>query len=349
MRGDLRRRQHRRGRQAGGAQRVHGALARAEGVEPLADDRQQRRPVLAPGQRRGEARVVLEVGPLHGLQQPGPELRPADGLHREVPARERVDHHAGARPGIGVAAVDNGAVGDVLGGDHRLQHRHVQVRPAAGAPVAEQRGQDGAEGVRAGQHVGRLQVAHRRRRARLLLHVHDAGHRVDDVVERGRIAQRAGLAEAGDRAVDDVGLHARERGVIDAQPRGHAGHEVLDRHVGLAREVQRHLAPARVAEIEPDALLAHVDAHEVRGLVEPTLLELDVPPARFVPFAGPLDLEHARAEVGQQACAVGPCQHAGEVEDGETVEQPGRVSHGRDPPERVEPPRRIRDFLRGRS
>src|SRR5207245_8669779 len=110
--------------------------------------------------------------------------------------------------------------------------------------------------------------------------------------------------------------------------------EVLDRHVGLAREVEDDVAPPRIAQIDADTLLAHVDAHEVRGLVGPALLELDVAAPGVVALAGPLDLEDAGAEVGQQARAVGAGQHAREVEDGETVEQPGGVSHGHDPPDR---------------
>ena len=78
--------------------------------------------------RRGEARVLREVGPLHRLAQARPQLRRADRLHRRRRRPRACARPCPARgPGIDLAAVDDGAVGDVLGGDHRLQHRHVEV------------------------------------------------------------------------------------------------------------------------------------------------------------------------------------------------------------------------------
>ena len=48
---------------------------------------------------------------------------------------------------------------------------------------------------------------------------------------------------------------------------------------------------------------------------------LQEPAPHLVAFAGALDLDHARAEVGEQPRAVRAREHTGEVEYGETVEQ----------------------------
>ena len=46
-------------------------------------------------------------------------------------------------------------------------------------------------------------------------------------------------------------------------------------------------------------------------------LELEMVLPHVVALAGPLDLDHARAEVGEQPRAVGAGEHAGEIEDDE--------------------------------
>jgi len=140
------------------------------------------------------------------------------------------------------------------------------------------------------------------------------------------------LAEAGDRAVHEPGLHGRERGVVAAKLRDDARQEVLDHHVGGAREVQHDLAGLGMREVERQARLAGVDPDEIRGLVGAPLFHLSVPAPGVVAFARALDLDHPSAEIGEQARAVRAGQHAREVEDGDAGKQ--RVvwaRHGRSP------------------
>ena len=59
------------------------------------------------------------------------------------------------------------------------------------------------------------------------------GRDVVEVVSR-RVAQRAVLPVPGDRAVDQARVERGQRGVIDAQPRRHAGPEAFEHHVGPA-------------------------------------------------------------------------------------------------------------------
>jgi hypothetical protein len=112
--------------------------------------------------------------------------------------------------------------------------------------------------------------------------------------------------------------------VIDLVSRGQG---VFGIAVGkVLREVEHDLAPARVRDVHGDRELACVDADEVRALVGASVLELDVAAARVVALARALDLDDARAEVGEEARCPGAGEHPREVEDGEAGQ--GRVGHG---------------------
>lgn len=51
--------------------------------------------------------------------------------------------------------------------------------------------------------------------------------------------------------------------------------------------------------------------------------------AHLVAFAGPLDLDDARAEIGEEARAVRAGEDAGQIEDDEAVERERVVTHRR--------------------
>jgi len=134
-------------------------------------------------------------------------------------------------------------------------------------------------------------------------------------------AERSALAEARDRAVDQLRADRAQRGAVQPVLRHHAGREVLDHDIGAAHQVEHQLAGARVGQIDRDAALAGVHAREVGALVGAIGQQLHAGIAHFVAFARTLDLDDGGAEVGEQPGAVGACQHAGEVEDGEASEQ----------------------------
>ena len=186
-----------------------------------------------------------------------------------------------------------------------------------GARLAGDRAQDRHRGVRAGEHVGGLEIRRTRRGLVALLEVHEPRHRVDDVREGRARAPGAGLAEARDRAVDDVGLQGTERRVVAAQSRHDAGHEVLDDDVGHLRQVVHDRLALGLREIDADALLAGIDSGEIAALVAAAGLELQIVAAHLVALAGPLDLDHAGAQVAEQPGAVGSGQDAGQIQDGD--------------------------------
>jgi hypothetical protein len=160
-----------------------------------------------------------------------------------------------------------------------------------------------------------------RRRVVPAVEVHHAGRRVDDVGERGARAPRARLTEAGDGAVDEIAPHGGERVVVRAEARRDAGREILHDDVRAAREIAHDGLRRRLAQIERDALLARVHAHEVRALIVAALLELMRRAAHVVAAARLLDLDDARAEIGEEARAVRAGEDAREVENDEARQE----------------------------
>src|SRR6185312_11987075 len=99
------------------------------------------------------------------------------------------------------------------------EEREVDALPAAALPALEERGEDRAGRVHAGHEVGDRH-AHLLRAAAgevvaLAGDAHEAAQPLDHEVVAGPLAIGAVLAEAGDRAVDEAGVVARERLVIE--------------------------------------------------------------------------------------------------------------------------------------
>ena len=80
----------------------------------------------------------------------------------------------------------------------------------------------------------------------------------------GGVALGPVLAVAGDRAVDDAGVHLAHALVADAEAVEHAGAERLEHHVVVAHEPQQHLAAALALEVEADRALVAVQRQEQR-------------------------------------------------------------------------------------
>src|SRR5258706_5214396 len=84
-----------------------------------------------------------------------------------------------------------------------------------------------------------------------------------------------------------------------AQSRSRARSKVLDQHVRFLEQLLKHLLRLRMLDVKAEARLGAVGPHEVRGhAVDPLVVS-----AREVAGAGPLDLDHARAKVGELAGA----------------------------------------------
>ena len=183
-----------------------------------------------------------------------------------------------------------------------------------------QRGQQADRHRQARQHIGHRGARAGRLAAGPAGGAHQAAHRLgDDVVARAQPI-RPGVAEAGDRRIDQPRVHGLQRVVAQAELVHRAGAVVLHHHVGGLHEVEEQLAAG--LEVERHALLAAVQVHVVRAFAVPERCEV----ARVVAAAGLLDLDDLGAHVGQHHGAEGAGEHAGQVEDAQSGECASAVS-----------------------
>jgi hypothetical protein len=111
--------------------------------------------------------------------------------------------------------------------------------------------------------------------------------------------------------------------VTQAHARGRAGRQVLHQHVGVLQQLAEDFKRLRLLEVERQAFLGAVGPDEVRGLA----LDAGVVGAGEVARAGALDLDHARAEVGELAGAERRGDGVFEGDDGDAVEGAGHKFH----------------------
>ena len=127
-------------------------------------------------------------------------------------------------------------VGSQVGqhGDLRVEQCHVDDLALAGGVAVAQRREDGDRGIHAGEEVGdgdaHLLWAAAGQVVPLAGHAHQAAHALHGVVVAGAFSVRAGLAEAGDGAVDQARPAGAQRGGVQAVAR-HVADQIGRAHV----------------------------------------------------------------------------------------------------------------------
>jgi hypothetical protein len=128
---------------------------------------------------------------------------------------------------------------------------------------------------------------------------------------RGLVAVAPGLAERGDRAVDELRRARGDLRIAHAEPVHHAWPEAFDQDVGALGEPQQELLPLGMLEVEPQALLPAMgvaEPHRVAGLAQAEI-------AHRLAALVRLDLDHLGAVVGHHHRQMRPRQEEREVED----------------------------------
>ena len=207
-----------------------------------------------------------------------------------------------------------------------VEQRHVDMLALTGALAFAHRGERGDGRVEPGQHVGDGDAHLLRAAARKVVALagdrHQPAHRLDEEVVAGAVGIGPGLAEAGDRAVDQPRVDRAQALVVEPVAREPAPLVVLQQDVGGRHQPPDELLPPCRGEVESDRFLAAVGAVEigrVRNLA--SVLrgnEGRAPQAGVVAGAGALDLDHLGAEVGHRLGRPGAGQDAAEVEDPES-------------------------------
>ena len=205
----------------------------------------------------------------------------------------------------------------VVGDEHRVEHRDVDVLSRARALALMERREHADQAVqgrvRVGDREDRIGV---RRRVEPGLPLEDPGLRVDHrgVGRASRFGRRG--AESRDREHHEARVECVETLPAEAVAIEHAGAEVLDQHVGALCEPQQERRAAGLLEVDAERALARVLLCVVPAEPVPDL----APPARDVAL-GRLHLDDVRAEVGQHAGRERTREHAREVEHAQRRER----------------------------
>ena len=136
--------------------------------------------------------------------------------------------------------------------------------------------------------LGASSVPGHRQHARFALHEQVVGF---------LLGIRPRVAVTRDVAHDEARMLRMQRLGAQPQARGRAGREVLDEHVRALDEPGEDLRGFGVLHVEREAFLGAVEPHEIRRLAFDRLVVV----AREIADFRALDLDHARAEIGELA------------------------------------------------
>ena len=283
--------------------------------------------------------LVVEVVLKSGLVHPGDnlgEVGAAGGgdVGHHVSGLRRIDTDAGdghAEEAEGTGAHAVGALevphhhGRLLGQGEGLLHGDVDVLALAGALGVVEGGERSLGGLDARADVALVAVDEVGWVLGLASKRHHATHRLSDDVAVGEAGVGAGLAEAGNRRVDEVGALAAEVVVAEAMGGKGAGHAVLKDDVGAEGELAGASAIRFPIEIEDEGALRAVLGPKGDARIGSGVAVEEGRGTALEAASGGLDLDDVGAEVGEQLAAVG-ADLVGEFEDAKVRER--AVGHG---------------------
>src|ERR1041384_7090725 len=197
-----------------------------------------------------------------------------------------------------------------------VEHREVDVAALAAARASGKRREDGDGDPQTRGEVGDRQAGLHRSASALAGEAHDAAHRLEHGVVALLVRVRAALAEAGARHVDERRVERGKHRVVESVATERADRKILEHDVGLLRELADELPACVRAQVDGDRFLGAV-AGEVVGAVA---CELGLERARLVAASGLLDLDDARAELGEDHRRERAREHAREVEDRHVIQ-----------------------------
>jgi hypothetical protein len=225
------------------------------------------------------------------------------------------------RPGNQIV---HGLIGQA--GNLNIEQRKVDVLAVSAAitiPVAmRQRSENGVAGVETGGNVGQGETDFLRAGAGLAVRrsgdTHQASHALNQEVVAGAGRVRPVLSKAGDRAISEFGVERTHAVLLEAVGGQATALEVLDQHVGVARQLANDLLPLGSGGVDCQRALVAVGAQQTGGLARRLAIAVGQPrrppAARVVATTGPLDLDRLGAEVDQQLPGPGAGENASQVE-----------------------------------
>src|SRR5262244_2361011 len=201
--------------------------------------------------------------------------------------------------------------------EHAVLHGAEHALPAAGADALIERADDAESEVQTGAAVADLRAGDERRTLAEAGGGGGAARALRDVLVDLAILVGAG-AEALDRGHD----HARI-GLVDVLPgQPHAveraGREILHQHVAMLDQPIEDFLALGMLGVDGDRTLVAVEHGEIEAVGAFDVAQLAT---RDIAHAGPLDLDHVGAHIGEQLRAGRARLHVGEIEDAHAVER----------------------------
>ena len=180
-----------------------------------------------------------------------------------------------------------------------------------------QRSENTDRGVHAGHQVGHSNADFLRAAAQVIAlagHTHQPAHTLNGVVVTGALGIRPGLAETGDRAVNDARIDGLQAGVVQAVARHVADLEVLDKYMAVHRQFANQGLAGRLRNVTGERALVAVGAQVVgrfaRFCAAAVVQKGRTPAARVIAGAGALYLDDISTQVGQGLGAPGAGEYA---------------------------------------
>lgn len=146
---------------------------------------------------------------------------------------------------------------------------------------------------------------------------HQAAHGLTNDVITGALAQRARVAETGDRAVDDAGVDLFQHIVAQAQFLHRTGAVVLQHDIGLFDHLFKDLFAFRLFQVQGHADLAAVEVCVVNTVAVDKGAHL----TSIVAALGVLDLDHRSTHIGHHRCCIRAREHAAQIQNNDTIQQ----------------------------
>ena len=275
--------------------------------------------------RSGGELLGFEFRAFERIAQGVPELR-FQSTHREIAAIgawvDLVARHASGQQVATTrrqrAVGGQGMQGEVLMCERGVGHGDIEMAPPSHAARFHKRREDShRRGQRTSQQIGDLQVGEGGGSTGDADLIQDSGKCQVIQIMPGDVAVRAGLAPAGNAAIDNGRVARRDLGITDTQAINDAGAEALHHDLGIGSKAQEGLAPCRFLEIQANASLVSVDGAKIGRSLPGAHTEF----ASVITFTGVFDLDHLGPQIGQMQRTRRPGQESAEIKNPDARER----------------------------
>ncbi len=197
-----------------------------------------------------------------------------------------------------------------------IKQRHVDKLAFTGLQRVDQCRFDRGDRIDAGKDIGDRDACLHRLPVRLAGDRHEAGHALDNIVVARESGIGTGLAEAGNRTIDQSRIDLLKALVIEPVFHQATKFEIFDQHVGGHDQPSNESLAFLSLEIGDDGTFAAIGGMVIGGRKVFPILALDerrTPLARVVTPVRVLHLDDVSAEIGQHLPCPGAGKNAGQV------------------------------------